>query len=95
MEEHQIEFRKTHDLIYLYKIIMKHVELKIDVGILRTINELYIDSRYPGELGLLPNGNPTKEDAEKFFNISKKVYDDVNAFLKDKSQDTHDEDKKK
>ncbi len=65
---------------------MKHVELKIDVGILRTINELYIDSRYPGELGLLPNGNPTKEDAEKFFNIAKKVYDDVNAMLKDEVQ---------
>ena len=94
MEENQIEFRKTHDLIYLHKIIMKHFELKVDIGILRAINELYIDSRYPGELGLLPYGNPTLKDAKQFYDFAKEIFDDVNAFLKDKSQDTHDEDNK-
>ena len=89
MEEHQIEFKKTHDLIYLYKIITIHFELKIDVRILRIINELYIDSRYPGDLGLLPNGKPTKGDAKKFFDIAQNVYDDVNAFLTGKTNDSN------
>ena len=77
MEEHQIEFRKTHDLIYLYKIIKKHFDLKIDIGILRAINEMYIDSRYPGEFGLLPYGKPTLEDAKQFYDFAKEVFEKI------------------
>ena len=77
MEEHQIEFRKTHDLVYLHKIIKKHFDLKIDIGILRAINELYIDSRYPGEFGLLPCGKPTLEDAKQFYDFAKEVFEKI------------------
>jgi len=77
MEEHQIEFRKTHDLVYLHKIIKKHFDLKIDIGILRAINELYIDSRYPGEFGLLPYGKPTLEDAKQFYDFAKEVFEKI------------------
>lgn len=63
LEERQIEFRKTHDLLYLYKIIEKHFDLGIDIEMLKTVNELYIDSRYPGEFGLLPSGSPKPEEA--------------------------------
>jgi len=35
-----------------------------DEGMLDEINEIYIDSRYPADLGLLPYGKPTLEDAK-------------------------------
>jgi len=83
MEEHQIEFRKTHDLVYLHKIIKKHFDLKIDIGTLRAINELYIDSRYPGEFGLLPDGKPTVEDAEKFYEFAKSIFEIIISKLEE------------
>jgi hypothetical protein len=33
------------------------------------INEVYIDSRYPGDLGLLPHGKPTIELTWKPFTL--------------------------
>lgn len=82
MEERQIEFRKTHDLLYLYKIIKKHFDLKIDIEILKTVNELYIDSRYPGEFGLLPYSSPTLEDAKKFYDFAIEVFEKIKGEIK-------------
>jgi len=83
MEENQIEFRKTHDLIYLHKIIKKHFDLKIDIRILRAINELYIDSRYPGEFGLLPDGKPTVKDAKEFYEFAKSIFEIIRSKLEE------------
>lgn len=83
MEENQIEFRKTHDLIYLHKIIKKHFDLKIDIRILRAINELYIDSRYPGEFGILPDGKPTVKDAKEFYEYAKSIFEIIISKLEE------------
>ena len=37
------------------------------------LNEIYIDSRYPGDLGLLPDGLPTKEQANEFIEYAKEI----------------------
>jgi hypothetical protein len=41
---------------------------------LATINDIYLESRYPGEIGLLDDGSmPTVEQANKFFVFAKEV----------------------
>jgi len=35
--------------------------------------EVYIESRYPGELGLLPDGVPSSEQAKEFVVYAKEV----------------------
>ncbi|MFH0783889.1 MAG: hypothetical protein V2B20_18305 [Pseudomonadota bacterium] len=42
-------------------------QLDLDEDMLSLLNKLYIDSRYPGNFGLLPSGAPSLEDAEQFF----------------------------
>jgi HEPN domain-containing protein len=37
------------------------------------INEIYIESRYPGDIGLMPDGIPTFEEAKKFLEYAKEV----------------------
>ena len=73
LENRKIEFKKQHDLI---KLKSKIDDFEIDEDTLDILNKLYIDSRYPGEIGLLPYGKPTLEDAKYFressFNYSKK-----------------------
>jgi HEPN domain-containing protein len=80
-EEKEVMVSKTHDLIKLH-FLLKDYLVAIDLEILREINELYIDSRYPGEMGLLPNGKPGKQDAERFFNYTKILHETINELLK-------------
>jgi len=57
---------RTHDLIKLNAIINEIKNLSIDEKKLIVINEVYMDSRYPGDLGLMPDGMPTNEQAKGF-----------------------------
>ena len=44
---------------------------------LELINETYTDTRYPSELGLLPDGIPSLEMAKKFYKTAKVIYDQI------------------
>ena len=66
---------KDHDLIRLYDLI--GLDFEIDKDILDLLNELYIDSRYPGHFGLLPNGKPSLMKAKKFYNEANNIFDKV------------------
>ncbi len=52
-----------------------------DDDILDSLNKLYIDSRYPGDLGLLPYGQPTIEDAKEFYILSLRIFEEVGNML--------------
>jgi HEPN domain-containing protein len=65
IEEQDKPSIKSHDLLRL----QFNADIKLsdsETILLSTINEVYIDSRYPGELGLLPNGKPTISEADSF-----------------------------
>jgi len=51
----------------------------------RTIREprghVAIDLSYPVDLGLLPYGQPTIEDAKEFYSLALRVFDDVGRML--------------
>jgi hypothetical protein len=44
---------------------------------------LYIDARYPGDLGLLPDGAPLVEDARQFYDFSRTFYERVMNLLQE------------
>ena len=64
---------KTHDLIKLNGMINEIENLGIDERKLLVINEVYTESRYPGELGLMPDGMPTNEEAKEFIDYAKEI----------------------
>ena len=71
-EENSIIIPKTHDLIKLYKMVQGLIP-DIDMENLYCVNELYIDSRYPGDLGLMPNGKPSLQEGLEFIAFAKLV----------------------
>ncbi len=79
IEHKKISFIKTHNLEKLYNSLEKFIE--IDYEQLELINELYIDSRYPGDMGLLPNGKPTVEDAKEFYDFASMIFRKVCIIL--------------
>jgi len=42
--------------------------------LLETINAVYIDARYPADLGLMPSGKPTLKEAENFIRFTETLF---------------------
>lgn len=71
---------RKHDMLLLKSMIEPYITVS-DEDILEDLNELYIDSRYPGDMGLLPNGKPTLEDAKEFYAFAKDIFAQVCTLL--------------
>lgn len=67
LEEARVEFPKVHKLQTLFALLPERFRQGYDLLLVKTLDGLYIEARYPGELGLLPNGKPSRDDAKKFF----------------------------
>lgn len=70
---------KLHEL--LDEVGKSSLSLKDDE--LDLVDAVYIDSRYPTGIGLLPSGFPTKEDAQELLDIAKMVYQETSGLLKE------------
>lgn len=83
LEEHEIQVPKIHSVVRLFGIITENIELefKIDEDALNLVDDIYIDTRYPSGLGLLPSGFPSKEEAAEVLKIAKNIYDNVLLYL--------------
>ena len=79
--EKNIPLIKTHDLIKLNGMINEVKNLGIDEKKLIVLNEVYMDSRYPGDLGLIPDGMPTKEQVNVFLEYVNEVKTIINNEL--------------
>lgn len=79
---------RLHDLRKLIKKIEKDIGtiFEFDEELIDKINQVYIDSRYPSDFGLLPEGIPAVStvkgflnEAEKIFNQSKHIIERINT----------------
>ena len=81
--EKDIPLIRTHDLIKLNGMINEIKNLGINEKKLMAINEVYMDSRYPGDLGLMPDGMPTNEEIKEFIGYVNEIKTIINNELKD------------
>jgi len=80
-EEFGIRVIKTHNLQTLLMNIEKVIPFTMDELIISELDRLYIDARYPGDLGLMPHGKPSPQEAETYFQESLKIKEQVEVFL--------------
>ena len=85
IEFNGLNIPKQHDLLKLKSMLNNSIDA--DEDLLDTLNQLYIDSRYPGEMGLLPNGKPTLENAKEFYDFSVEIFTIVCEFVKIKKEE--------
>ena len=83
IEEGEIPVRKTHSLVQLLGTASGAYDKLsgMDTTLLNLLDQLYTDSRYPNEFGLLPDGKPTLEEAEQFALFAKEMYRQCGGFL--------------
>jgi HEPN domain-containing protein len=79
--EKNVPLIKTHDLIKLNGMVNEIKNLNIDENKLIVINEVYVESRYPGDIGLMPDGIPTFEEVKEFLEHAKEVKIIINKEL--------------
>jgi len=77
-----IEIPKIHDVRRLHKLVENIMPLDPEkLRILLIINELYIDARYPSDIGLLPDGKPTVDDAKEFYAFACYIFETTCNYL--------------
>lgn len=81
IEEYELGFIRTHDLLRLSALVGPYLTFELDDELLGIVNEVYIDARYPGEFGLLRHGNPSQEDAARFYQFARQIFDQIGTLL--------------
>lgn len=81
LEEHSQKVPRDHSTLRLYGRVRDLIDLEVDMELLTDLDGLYIESRYPGELGLLPNGKPTVADARQFYDHATEICEQVERIL--------------
>ncbi len=67
------EIVKTHNLLKLLRIVSSWLVLDVDKKEIEFLNSIYVDARYPSDLGILPEGEPGEKEAQKAVEIAEKV----------------------
>jgi len=77
IEEQGLQLPRIHTLARLYGSIQNIITFSVDNVMLQITDTVYTTSRYPSDLGLLPEGKPTKELAIQLYEFAKCVYADT------------------
>jgi HEPN domain-containing protein len=72
---------KEHSTLKLYGLVKNELPADIEIDMLTDLDDLYIEARYPGDLGLLPNGKPSPDEASEFFELAQYIFDVVKNHL--------------
>lgn len=83
LEENGVLVPHIHSVVKLHSLVTEEagILLTLDEDELDLVDAVYIDTRYPSGLGLLPSGFPTKEDAREILGIAEKVYKEISKRL--------------
>lgn len=83
LEELLLEIPYIHDINKLYKHLPNKTKtiLNITQDEIRLIAEIYAKSRYPSDIGLLPSGIATEEEAKERYEIAKNIFEKVCKYL--------------
>ena len=74
IEESDLGFIRTHSLTRLYEMVRLRYPVIQDIDMLDRLDAVYIEARYPGEMGLLPTGKPTTEEATELYRFAEVIF---------------------
>jgi len=83
LQEENIKPPRIHNIKVLKDMVENAMDSTLDISLEEAnfLSEVYVESRYPPDIGLLPHGEPTKEDAQKALDIARRVFAQVEKML--------------
>ncbi|MBN1634210.1 MAG: HEPN domain-containing protein [Ignavibacteria bacterium] len=84
LEEYEIKIPRVHSIILLYEKIPSELKSKINItdSELNLLDDIYINERYPSELGILPEGFPTKQRANDIYILVERIVSEITKIFK-------------
>ena len=73
LELYKRDIPKTHSVLKLSKLSEGYLDID-NKETADELDKLYIDARYPGDFGLLPDGKPTLHKAQIFYEFAVHIY---------------------
>ena len=77
LEEYSDEVPKIHNIATLLSRVSPYIKLDYDYTLVKTLDQLYIEARYPGGLGLLPDGKPSLQELRELFDFTVRITTDI------------------
>jgi len=74
LQERDIPIPKVHNLIRLHSLSEQFLDEDILLSELDLLDNVYVNSRYPVEIGMMESGKPTLEESKELYLIAKKLY---------------------
>src|ERR1035437_2782588 len=81
IEEKNLTIPRIHNLVRLYSVIEGFLEQPFETRELLAFDSVYINSRYPSDIGMIPTGKPTKQDAKEFYESSKRIFNEISRLI--------------
>jgi len=81
IEEKDLTIPRIHSLVRLYSVIESFLDQPFETGVLLAFDSVYINSRYPTDIGMIPAGKPTHHDAKEFYESAKKIFDAISKLI--------------
>ena len=78
LEEFESKVPRIHNIIKLKEMTEKYINIEIDKKLLEQVNDVYSDTRYPTEIGLVPTGKPSLDLAKRFFTFAVNIKNEIN-----------------
>jgi len=77
LEEKEIAIPRIHNLTRLFALIEDYLIEPIDIVELDALDNVYINSRYPGDIGLIATGKPSISESKELYEIALKIFNIV------------------
>jgi len=77
IEEQGLQLPRIHTVARLYGSIQNIITFSVDNRMLQISDTVYTTSRYPSDLGLVPEGKPTNELAVQLYEFAKYIYENT------------------
>lgn len=81
IEELDLGFVRTHSLTRLYELVRPHYPIIRDLDMLDRLDAVYTEARYPSDMGLLPTGKPTSDEAADLFGFANDIFQQLQTGL--------------
>ena len=81
IEEKDLTIPRIHSLVRLYSVIEGFLDQPFEIRELLAFDSVYINSRYPSDIGMIPTGKPTLQDAKEFYESAKKIFDAISNLI--------------
>jgi len=82
IEEKGENLPRIHDLTRLYNYVSEDINFNVDRVLLNMLDSVYTTSRYPGDIGLTPDGKPSTEEAMQLYEFAKYVFEKAVQMMK-------------